>query len=245
MVYLGVIPVLLVTHFCLPKGDLDKRLIDREHRAEGLRELLRPRVVYLFVLFFFAMMCLYGYYTNIALLVQERQLGNTADIAGISSTISIVSLILGVLYGAVSRRLGRFTLTVGFGLLSLGMLVVSLGGSLPVIVAGGVLIGLGVGIQQISTVYYISKAVNPRLVTLAVSIALSCISLGASLAPVVIGFVSVTVLGGQTAAGGLMVSSAGYLILMLVEGGQALRRRRALRGGLAPEEAAKLAPEED
>jgi len=245
LVYLGVIPVLLVTHFCLPKGDLDKRLIDREHRAEGLRELLRPRVVYLFVLFFFAMMCLYGYYTNIALLVQERQLGNTADIAGISSTISIVSLILGVLYGAVSRRLGRFTLTVGFGLLSLGMLVVSLGGSLPVIVAGGVLIWLGVGIQQISTVYYISKAVNPRLVTLAVSIALSCISLGASLAPVVIGFVSVTVLGGQTAAGGLMVSSAGYLILMLVEGGQALRRRRALRGGLAPEEAAKLAPEED
>ncbi|MCI2241265.1 MFS transporter [Adlercreutzia faecimuris] len=249
LVYLGVIPVFLVTHFCLPKGELDKRLIDREHRAEGLRDLLRPRVVYLFVLFFFAMMCLYGYYTNIALLVQERSLGTTADIAGISSTISIASLVLGALYGLVSKRLGRFTLTVGFGLLACGMLVVSLGVSLPMIVAGGILIGLGVGIQQISTVYYISKAVNPRLVTLAVSIALSCISLGASLAPLVIGFVNVTVLGAQTAAGGLMVSSAGYLVLMLVEGGLTLCRKRAHdeddHEGLTPEQAADMAPEED
>lgn len=250
LVYLGVIPVFLVTHFCLPKGELDKRLVDREHRAEGLRELLRPRVVYLFVLFFFAMMCLYGYYTNIALLVQERQLGTTADIAGISSVISLSSLVLGALYGLVSKRLGRFTLTVGFALLACGMFVVSLGVSLPMIVGGGVLIGLGVGIQQISTIYYLSKAVHPRLVTLAVSVALSCISLGASLAPLVIGFVNVVVMGGQTAAGGLAVSGAGYLLLTVVEGLQA--RRRAHRAddaageeGLTPEEAALRAPEED
>ncbi|MCI8468155.1 MAG: MFS transporter [Eggerthellaceae bacterium] len=248
LVYLGVIPIFIMTHVCLPKGELDKKLIDREHRAEGLRELLRPKMIYLLVIFFFAMMCLYGYYTNIAMLVQERQLGTTADVAGISSTISIVSLVLGVLYGAVSKRLGRFTLAVGFALLSCGMIVVANGFSLPMIVGGGVLIGLGVGIQQISTIYYISRAVSPRVVTLAVSIALSVISLGASLAPVVLHGVELLFAGAQTAAGGLLVSGAGYAILALVEGLQAALRRKDDQDdpeGLTPEESARLAPRED
>ena len=46
LVYLGVVPVFLFAHCVLPKGELDKRLVDREHRAAGLKELFRPKTVY-------------------------------------------------------------------------------------------------------------------------------------------------------------------------------------------------------
>ena len=65
LVYLGVVPVFLFAHFVLPKGELDKRLVDREHRAAGLKELFRPKTVYLFALFFCAMLFLYGFHTMV------------------------------------------------------------------------------------------------------------------------------------------------------------------------------------
>ncbi len=227
LVYLGVIPVFILTVIYQPKGTLDKKLIDRSHRAEGLKELFAPKTVYLFILFFFAMMFMYGYYTNIALLVQDRQLGNTADIAAISSTISVVSLVLGMGYGAVSKLLGRYTLMTGFGLLSCGMFIVAASVNLPMIFIGAVFLGFGIGIQQISTIYYISKAVSARLVTLAISLVLCFIAAGASLAPVVITGLEYLLFGGQSAVSGLVIAGCGYTGLMLIEGLQAKYAKRS------------------
>lgn len=86
-------------------------------RTAGLRELFKPRMVYLFVLFAFAMMFLYGFNTNIAMLVQERGLGNAADVSKIASVVSITSFLLGIIYGKVTEVCGRYTLVAGYVLL--------------------------------------------------------------------------------------------------------------------------------
>ena len=68
---------------------------------------------------------------------------------------------------------------MGFACLACGMLAVSLfGHSFPVVLLGGVLFGIGSGIQQISTIYYISKTVDKKVVTMAISVCVSFISLG-------------------------------------------------------------------
>lgn len=114
-------------------------------RTAGLRELFKPRMVYLFVLFAFAMMFLYGFNTNIAMLVQERGLGNAADVSKIASVVSITSFLLGIIYGKVTEVCGRYTLVAGYVLLACGMLVASFGTSLPAIAFGGILFWLGIG----------------------------------------------------------------------------------------------------
>ena len=230
LVYLGVVPVFLFAHFVLPKGELDKRLVDREHRTAGLKELFRPKTVYLFALFFCAMLFLYGFHTNIAMLMQERHLGTTADVSVVTSSISVVSFLVGIAYGKASQKLGRYTLVVGFVCLACGMLAVSLfGHSFPVVLLGGVLFGIGSGIQQISTIYYISKTVDKKVVTMAISVCVSFVSLGATLSPLVINGLQMALFGSESAATSLVVAGCGFACLALVEG---LSHSAAKRAGL-------------
>lgn len=225
LVYLGVIPILVMTHKYLPKGPLDKKLIDPGSRAQGVRDLIQPKAMYLFALFFFASLFLYGYYTNIALLVQGASLGGTAEVSGITSIISACSLVVGVSYGLLSKLLGRYTLTSGFALLALGMVIASGGQSLPLIATGGLFIGVGVGVQQISTIYYISRTVNSRSATLALSVVLAMVALGASLSPLVLNGLEVALLGSTSPAAGLFIGGLGYAVLTLVEGAQSFFTR--------------------
>lgn len=218
LVYLGVIPILVLTHVLFPKGEPDKKLVSRKEKVTGFKELFKPRMIYLIVLFMVAMVFLYGFNTNIAMLVQERSLGTTSDISKIASTVSIMSFILGILYGKVSKLAGRYTLVLGFILLSCGMLVASFGSNLPMITFGGVLFGLGMGIQQISTIFYISKTVDKSLVTMAISVSISFISLGASISPIVINGLQEIVFGSTAPHQALLLAGCGYVMLALVEG---------------------------
>ena len=218
LVYLGVIPIFILTQVLFPKGKLDKKLITKEDRAAGLREVLKPRMLYLLALFMFAMMFLYGFNTNIAMLVQNRGLGTTADVSKIASAISITSFILGILYGGVSKLCGRYTLVIGFSLLACGMLVASFGTSLSMIACGGILFGLGSGIQQITTIYCVSKTVDKSVVTMAIAITVSFISLGASLSPIVINGLQEMLFGSIAPNQALLLAGCGYVCLALIDG---------------------------
>ncbi len=46
LIYVGVIPVLIITATQLPKGQLEDRLIDRRHLSSGVRKLLTPALMY-------------------------------------------------------------------------------------------------------------------------------------------------------------------------------------------------------
>ena len=217
-IYLGVIPIFILTQILFPVGELETRLVSRKTKFEGLRGLFCSKTIYLFVLFFFAMMFLYVFNTNIAMLIKSRDLGTTADVSKITFTVSIVSFLLGIAYGAISKKLGRFTLTMGFCFLASGMFVASFGESLGVIACGGVLFGIGLGTQQISTIYYISKAVPQSLVTMAIAVAVSFISLGATVSPIVINRLQDVLFGCSTPSQAMLVAGVGYVILVFMEG---------------------------
>ena len=140
--------------------------------------------------------------------------------------MSVVSFLVGIAYGKVSKTFGPSTLCIGFGCLSTGMLAVAaFGYSFPVIMAGGVLFGIGSGIQQISTIYYISKTVDKGVVTMAISVLVSFVSLGATLSPLVINGLQVLVWG----AGSLAVAGCGFAVLVAVEAMRSRRKRGAVR----------------
>lgn len=227
LVYLGIIPVLVLTHITLPKGRLERRLVTKESNIKGLAELCKPSVLYLFALFLCAMICTYAFNSNIAMLVEEKGLGNTVDVAKITSMASAASFVLAISYGEVTNILGRYTLPTGFALASIGMMVTALAPNLPVAIFGGALVGLGVGIQEISTVYYISMTVNERLVTMAISIVVSCVALGASVSPIVIQGIKHAAFGSDTAAAALIIASCGLFVLTVIEGFHCSARSKA------------------
>lgn len=230
LVYLGVIPVLALTHVLFPRGELDEKLVRRGSGLADLRKLFNVRTLYLFVLLMVAMMLLYGFNTNIALLMRDRGLGTSADVSKIASLVSIVSCCLGILYGKVVGALGRYTLTAGFALLAAGMVISSIGTDLATVVYGGVLFGVGSGIQQVSTVYCVSKTVDESVVTMAIAVTMSFVSLGASLSPVVINGVQELVFGSVAPHQALLLAGCGYVVLALVEGTVTRLRERGCEG---------------
>ena len=150
----------------------------------------------------------------------------------VASSVSVVSFLVGIAYGKVSKTFGPSTLCIGFGCLSAGMLAVAaFGYSFPVIMAGGVLFGIGSGIQQISTIYYISKTVDKNVVTMAISVLVSFVSLGATLSPLVINGLQVLVWGAESAAGSLAVAGCGFAALVAVEAMSSRCKRGAGRQG--------------
>lgn len=226
LVYLGVIPIFILTQVLFPKGDLEEKLVSKESKLAGMKALFCPRMVYLFALFFFAMMFLYVFNTNIAMLVKSRGFGTTADVSKITFTVSVVSFLLGIAYGGISKKLGRFTLAVGFGFLAAGMLMASFGQSFEIVAFGGVLFGIGLGIQQITTIYCVSKTVGKSLVTIAISVTVSFISLGATLSPVVINGLQELIFHAAAPNQAMLLAGIGYIVLMIVEGASSLARRR-------------------
>lgn len=227
LVYLGIIPVFILTLVLFPRGELDKRLLAKDDKKNGIQEILKPRMIYLIVLFLFAMMFMYGFSTNIAMLVKSRGLGNTADVSKITSSIGIIACIIGVLYGAIMKRTRRFTLSVAFFLLACGMFVVAFSQSYILIFCGAIFFAVGQAIQQISTIYCISKTVDKQVVTMAIAVAVSFISLGASLSPVVINTIQMFVFGSVAPDQGLLIAGTGYVVLALVDGISSLLRRKS------------------
>lgn len=231
LVYIGVVPILILTHFLLPKGTKEKRSFSTKHVAGAIRDILNPSAIYLFVLFFVATMFSYGFHTNVALLVSDRDLGSTMDVSFVTSTISITSFLLGVAYGATINRLGKSTLAIGFVLLACGMVVSSLATNIFMLVMGGVLFGLGTGIQEISTVYYVSMVVEKRYVTMALSIVVSCVSLGAAISPFTVQAIQLATFGAQSASTAMLVCGFGFAALAVIEGVRSnlyrLRRSKA------------------
>ena len=218
LVYLGVIPVLVLAAWRLPKGELDKRLVSKKEHAAGLKEILKPRSVYLFALFFFAAICMFGWHTNIAMLIQDSGLGSTEESARITSTISMCSLVVALSYGVITKYCGRYTLAIGFALLGSGLVIASTAASMPVVTIGAVLFGLGTGVQEISTVFYVSKIVDKRIVTMALSITVSCVALGVSTSPVALHWIEGIIFNGTGAAGAMLIAGIGYFALVVIEG---------------------------
>ncbi|MBQ3105896.1 MAG: MFS transporter, partial [Eggerthellaceae bacterium] len=170
LVYLTVIPVIILVHLLFPRGELETKLVSTESKIAGLKSLLNLRMIYLCCVFFVGGICLFGFHSNIAMLVSEKGLGNTADIAKITSTLNIMSLVVAVLYGKLSAKLGRFTLIAAFLLAALGNFVALSGGSLFVLILGGALFGIGAAMQEVSTIYYVSLSVDKKQVTIAISL---------------------------------------------------------------------------
>lgn len=217
-IYVGVVPVLVVAVFKLPKGKLEDRLIARTNRSAVLRKLFTPALIYAALIFFAVSVFNFAFQANIAMLVDEKGFGNVVDISGINSMLQIASFVVGVLYGEIVKVFRRYVLLPGLALMAVGFFAVALSSSMPMVVAGSVLFGIGAGIQYVTTLYGTSKSVDQSVVSMALSFVLALTSLAFSFSPVIIEGVKGLMFGANAGADmSMVVAGLGCSFLFVVD----------------------------
>lgn len=218
LIYLGVIPVLIITVTQLPKGQLEDRLVDRKHRSFGVKKLLTPALAYACFIFCTVSLFNFAFQSNIAMLINEKGFGDVVDTAVITAILQIASFAIGVFYGQITRLFRKYVLVPGLALLTVGFLLVAFAPSMVGVLVGGTIFGIGAGIQYVTTLYNTSKSVDQSVVSMALSLVLSLTSVGFSLSPIVIESIKDVVFGpGAGADMSMVVAGVGCGVLLVIE----------------------------
>lgn len=103
--------------------------------------------VLILVGYFLYNFCNMTYFTNISMKVVGEGLGDSAAAGFASSFYTVGSLIIGVMFGRAmkNRWFSRYSMAVGWVASAIGMLVVGLAPTYPVVVLGSVIQGFGTG----------------------------------------------------------------------------------------------------
>ncbi|HEY3425163.1 MAG TPA: MFS transporter [Negativicutes bacterium] len=216
-VYILVIPILILVSIFLPNGKLDDKIIGKGVGTQGIKNVFTPAGIYMFLLMFFMGATLFTFYTNIAMMITEKGLGDASIVGRVSSVNSIITLIVGFVFGFLLKLFKKYTLTTALLILSVAFFTLSFSTSLSVITLACALIGLGAGIQQISSVYYLTESVPKTAITMAISIAMALISVGVTASPIMVNTIKRVAFNSETASASLLVAGSAYAIMFIVE----------------------------
>ncbi|MDR0718192.1 MAG: MFS transporter [Treponema sp.] len=216
-VYLLTLLIITLTLVFLPRGKTDDKLIGKGVGASGFKAIFNPNSVYFFILFFFLAACQFAFYTNIGMSVTTKGLGNASAIGVATAWNPLATVTIGFLYGFILRIFKKYTLMTAMIAMSIAFIILTVAPSLSIIAFGGIIFGVGSGLQQATSLYYVTEAAPATASALTISIALMMISLGVTLSPVVIN--GITRIAGREVNGtsGLAVAAAGYGIFFLIE----------------------------
>lgn len=215
-VYLFVIVIIFLVVLLLPKGNLDVKLVGSGVGSEGLKKVFTPGMIYYAVLFFFVGAVNIAFYTNIAMSIMEKNLGDSSAVGVATAWNSLLTIIIGLIFGLILRMFKKFTFAAAMLIVGISYVVIVLAPSLTLVAVGGVIYGIGSGIQMPSSVYYVAESVPAEASSLAMAITMATLSLGITASPALLNFIA-GIFGEVNSSSALIVAAAGYFILVIVE----------------------------
>jgi MFS family permease len=103
----------------------------------------------------------------------------------------------------------------GFIVMAIGLATMSFADRYSTLVIGGLVFGIGSGLQEITTIYLAGREAGHHT-TMAMSFALMSVHLGVTLSPIVINTIKY-LLGLNSAASAMRIGAAGFSVLAAVE----------------------------
>lgn len=212
LVYLFPIWILAITFLFLPEPE--RQNVPNASLKDVL--LKAPKTVYGFTLgqiVFSAFV--FGYVTNISIIIQTEGLGNATEAGMAISLFTTGTLVTGLFFGRLRSMWPNLIVPVGVLLTALGILWCSTVGSLTMIFVASVLGGMGLGIVIPGILARVSELSNLAKGISFVGIAAAGQGLGGIVSP----YMFATVLGVFGLEGGrstLLVASIGLFILGIV-----------------------------
>lgn len=208
--FLLLIPCLIITAACLPRGTLDVQ----EHAGSGLHI---PRYVWMMSLLGFLFYTFQNTFnTNISLYMVETGLG-TAQTAGLATSLNtFAGLLAGCLLSRIMARIRQFTVPTAFFLAIVGLLFAWLGGGITIILVGGALIGFGFSLYTPAGSCLVSEQVEDTGRSMSLALLSACNNLGAALSPMIVNTLSGWF--GPSVRVKFLTSAAALLIITIAAG---------------------------
>ena len=211
LTYLFPIWILAITFLFLPEPEKRDQV-----ELHSLQKVKIPKVVYgvsLGQVFFSAL--IFGYVTNISIVIQGENLGNATEAGLAISVFTFGTLLAGVVFGMIKSKFQVTYLPLAVFLTGLGMGICYLSYSLPMIFVGSVIGGIGMGIGIPGVFARISDATPKGANNSFVGLAVAAQGVGGIMGPFVFAAI-LNVLNQDIGRFPLLISTVGLFILSLV-----------------------------
>lgn len=177
LIYFLALPGLILTICYLPKEQI---------KEQGKMEAAKVEKFVWFYCMITAVFMLFFYIgpTNIALMLQEEQIGNTV-LAGIAATILLLGgALMGMSFGKLSAYIGKKTIPLGFLILAFGYMIMYASKNIILFYIGCLIIGASISIVMPQCMLQIASKGSSAAVTLGVALAMSASNLGTFINPI-------------------------------------------------------------
>ncbi|MBQ1468548.1 MAG: MFS transporter [Solobacterium sp.] len=130
LVYLIILPGLFLTWLYYPKESSGKKS-ELPFKYLGISRVALCCLLACSTTLFFNMIP-----TNISMLVRENGIGSSAQAGNAATLLLLSGTLMGIVFGKVSAKLGRYVILFGQGMLLIGMFILSRAQSLPMVYLG-------------------------------------------------------------------------------------------------------------
>ena len=214
LTYLFPIWILAVTILYLPEPE------KKEHfntaSVEGQKKVKMPKAVYWTVLaqvFYSAL--IFGYVTNISVVIQADNLGSATEAGMAISVFTFGTLLAGFVFGRFKHMLPRMYMPVGILITGIGMAICYVSPNLTLIFIGSIIGGAGMGIGLPGIFARVSDLTPAAITSAGVGLAVAAQGVGGILGP--FGFQVVQNIFNQGIGRfPLAISAIGLILLALV-----------------------------
>ncbi len=176
-----VIPIDLLIAWKCPDNELSKRASREGESPKEKRLTPMSFVVYAGV--FVANMLMITFGTNLSLVISRDQIGTVAQAGTVSSVNTIFAFVAGMLFFTIKGKARRYTTSLAFGLVGLGIAILYFSYSLPLFYVGAACYGFGFGLYNPQlTMVAAQTAAKPVYAPIAIAGYTSCVGIGQFLA---------------------------------------------------------------
>lgn len=202
-VYLVPIILLIIVWITLP--DLGK--VKGGNGGKVIFE--KPGILY--TVFIFVYMAMFNTMTlNVSYLVTNAG-GTSVESGYVSSAFSLLAFLGGLVFAYIAGLFRKFTLSVGLFLSGIGLVIMGATGSIPVMILGAAVCGIGMCTVMPACIGKISAKSSPAAATFAISLFMAGSSVGQAATPYVVSALST--LGGKTVPAYYVVPGIGVIIM--------------------------------
>ena len=210
-IFVIMIPLIALFMWKTPSGEVGEKVVGKGAGLKGLKGIFTPNFIVITLLAYCATTCEMGYSTNIAGYIADKGLGD-ASVAGLATAFNTLSrFFVGILLGFILSVFKRFTLPVGYALNAAGFFTILCAQNVAAIQIGGIVFGIGQGIQMAAGMYYMTEAVDKKLLSQAFGLYMPCISMAVSTSPFIINGLSKLLLGEVSSVNNFRIAFYGYV----------------------------------
>lgn len=224
LIYAIALPIMILFGLVMPNDQPAPATKDTAQTPKA-KQHINAAVILISLLTFFIYVFFMVVTIKLAGLLTANHLGTASQASAILGGFTLVTMLMGLLFGRIYKLLQNKILPLGFILMAIGFYLVSTVSSLAIVAVGTVIIGIGfaVSIPYIYTIINVAAPANSK--NLDSSVMLIMTNVGVFLSPTIVNALA-SLTGKDEAAGSMVVASIGFLILAVIVAAVVISQKR-------------------